>query len=125
MGGDGVGDGGVGGTGGVPEPVAIPVVSEIQVEYSNYSVTLSVFLQYELNYNNSAILTLSKIMKHRDSRGTGTGGRTCRNQNQGRILKVQQYSKDIFALRAGLQCKAMVNNKTKKKEKHGTVRSIE
>ena len=40
-----------GGTGGVPVPVAVPVVSKIQVEYSNCSNTLRVFLQYELDYN--------------------------------------------------------------------------
>ena len=37
-----------------------------------------------------------------DRRGTGTGIRTCRIQNPGRILKLKQYSKGIFAIRAGL-----------------------
>ena len=38
-----------------------------------------------------------------DRRGTGTGIRTCRIQNPGRILKLQRYSKGILAVRAGLQ----------------------
>ena len=51
MGGDGGRRwGGEGGTGEVPVPVSVPVVSEIQVEYSTYSSILRVFCQYELDY---------------------------------------------------------------------------
>ena len=41
-----------GGRGGTPVPVFVLVVAEIQVEYTKWSHTLSVFLQYEMEYNN-------------------------------------------------------------------------
>ena len=45
-----VGDGGAGETVGVPVQVAVPIATKTQVEYSECSDTLRVFLLYELDY---------------------------------------------------------------------------
>ena len=50
MGGDGGQRRGEGGRGGTPVPVSIPVVAETQIEYTEWSDTLRVLLQYELEY---------------------------------------------------------------------------
>ena len=67
MGGDGGRrwQGKAGGTRDVPVPVAAPVVSEIQVEYSNGGNTLRVFWQYELDYINmpSGFERKGKVLK--------------------------------------------------------------
>ena len=42
--------GGEGGRGRTPVPVFVPVVPETQIEYTEWSDTLSVLLQYEVEY---------------------------------------------------------------------------
>ena len=42
--------GGESGRGGTRVPVFVPVVAEIQVEYTEWSHTLSVLLQYQMEY---------------------------------------------------------------------------
>ena len=74
MGGDGGRRRGEGGRGGTPVPVSVPVVAETQIEYTEWSDTLRVFLQYEVEYNKMQLMPMGcTIKKHKKWTGAVHG----------------------------------------------------